>query len=130
MQQHGRAHANRRAAHGRDERLGRVTDLPKKAKHRAVIVGRRMVYEILQVVAGSKHLALADDHHGTDGRRPRAPRSRRRRARAYISAVMAFFFCGRFNSIVSTPSSRVVRISMEWGTSMELLIQINETARP
>src|SRR5580658_4624014 len=46
-----------------------MTDLPKKAKHRAVIATGRVVHKILQVIARGKHVALTDDHHGADGGR-------------------------------------------------------------
>jgi hypothetical protein len=105
-----------------------VTDLPKKAKHRAVIATGRVVHKILQVIASGKHVALTDDHHGADsGRLTRLNQGGGERA--YMSSVIAFFSCGRFNSIVKTPPSRVVRISMECGTSIVLLVQVNETGR-
>jgi hypothetical protein len=66
VQQHGCAHTNRGAAHGRHEWLWSVTDLPKKSKHRAVIAAGRVVHKILQVIAGGEHVALTDDHYGAD----------------------------------------------------------------
>ncbi len=71
---------------------------------------RRMVHEVLQIVARREYARLAGDEHGPDGTVPRRPHRARAVMASYIAKVSAFFFSGRLISSVVTPRTVSTRM--------------------